>query len=368
MAPNRSQAQVSSTIQAVILGNGPVAPTSNDDHDLNAKGDLVHHSATVATSTYDVATDDGVGGDDDDELLPARYFNRENSFHLNLVCFDQSMRCKICKEFMNVPVSLPCLHSFCSECVRSYFKRKLNSMKRGDIHCPQCHCKVKTPHSNDYEKAITPNKELEGMLDLYKQIRVPLKSSLVRLNELERERESAKNQIATEKSYQAVEKKRKERAPTAAHASSDDVVSSKRPRRGGGKKIDYTEFNEGGSKMKGDEEGEVITIGETCQKTNASNFAESTSIQESRPPKTKPNYHIMKRKQLLELCRKENLSTTGSDMELKRRHEDWILLYNSECDSAHPRPVHELLKVLRAREAATKVYISVEFIFIFNAC
>mmetsp|Transcript_32476 Transcript_32476/g.63592 ORF Transcript_32476/g.63592 Transcript_32476/m.63592 type:complete len:378 (-) Transcript_32476:147-1280(-) len=62
----------------------------------------------------------------------------------------------------------------------------------------------------------------------------------------------------------------------------------------------------------------------------------------------------MKRKQLLELCRKENLSTTGSDMELKRRHEDWILLYNSECDSAHPRPVHELLKVLRAREAATK--------------
>ena len=61
--------------------------------------------------------------DDQTAFLVAPHFSRNNPFHRDLSAFDLSMRCSICKDLFQSPVSLmPCLHNFCSLCVRDHLK------------------------------------------------------------------------------------------------------------------------------------------------------------------------------------------------------------------------------------------------------
>ena len=63
--------------------------------------------------------------DDETAFLVGPHFSGRNPFHRDVSEFDLSMRCPICKELFNAPVSLyPCLHSFCSLCVRDHLKRE----------------------------------------------------------------------------------------------------------------------------------------------------------------------------------------------------------------------------------------------------
>jgi hypothetical protein len=65
-------------------------------------------------------------------------------------------------------------------------------------------------------------------------------------------------------------------------------------------------------------------------------------------------YRALKKKQLQELCAKEGLSAVGNEKELIARHESFTNLYNSECDSGHPRSHQALLGVFNQREKARK--------------
>ena len=51
------------------------------------------------------------------------HFSKGNPLHRDLRDFDQSLRCEICYELYNIPVSLvPCLHTFCSHCIRTHLR------------------------------------------------------------------------------------------------------------------------------------------------------------------------------------------------------------------------------------------------------
>ena len=67
-------------------------------------------------------------------------------------------------------------------------------------------------------------------------------------------------------------------------------------------------------------------------------------------PKPTPHYHGLKKAKLQEYCRKEGLSTTGNESVLKARHQDFLTLWNSECDSMHPRSKAELVAEIYRRE------------------
>ncbi len=63
---------------------------------------------------------------DEFAFLIEPHFSRHNPFHRNLSNLDLAMRCAICSELYHAPVTLvPCMHAFCSLCVRNHLKSTL---------------------------------------------------------------------------------------------------------------------------------------------------------------------------------------------------------------------------------------------------
>ena len=83
--------------------NGPSSPTPSPPQ-------IQHESPTQVPT-------------DETSFTHPPHFSSTNPFHRNLSTLDLSMRCTICYEVLNVPVSLvPCLHNFCSLCIRSHLR------------------------------------------------------------------------------------------------------------------------------------------------------------------------------------------------------------------------------------------------------
>ena len=59
------------------------------------------------------------------------------------ISLDDELTCSICLEMYRDPVSLPCLHSFCLECIKR-IRPQTNPSLRGSVFivCPQCRIKV----------------------------------------------------------------------------------------------------------------------------------------------------------------------------------------------------------------------------------
>jgi E3 ubiquitin-protein ligase RAD18 len=67
------------------------------------------------------------------------------------------------------------------------------------------------------------------------------------------------------------------------------------------------------------------------------------------------HYKGMNRIKLVELCKHDGLSTHGDAAALKARHQAFVSLYNSECDSFTPRSAQQIAQEIHRRETAKKV-------------
>jgi hypothetical protein len=212
-----------------------------------------------------------------------------------------------------------------------------HSMKR-KVDCPKCNEPVRMPGSSDYEKGILPNKQLEQLVDAYTLCRDEMRESLVRLDLLEKAKALGVDIAASSQKVW----KHDEVRPNDC-----EIRSSKRIRTMV-KKADHSSDSD----FDDDEDNAGVYVDQRNLKIPASMLPHG---QHQPKRKTTVNYHSLKKKQLVELCQKEGLSTHGGETELKKRHSDFITLYNSECDSAHPRSVKELRAEIRNRELSIKV-------------
>jgi len=249
-------------------------------------------------------------------------------------------------------------------------------MKR-KADCPICNVEVKLPGTSGYEKAIIPNKHLSQQVNLYKScgIRDEIRSSLVRLDILEQEKRlgitkfdigggvgggmeedelgngKKKKRDEEDKSLRCSKRSRRQTTTSTAAAAMMKSNDSSDDDDDDNEDEDYND-----DVVDGDEED--------CNDNNNSKMPASSSTNQKTTNtklKRKPpvSYHNMNKKKLIELCSKEGLDVTGNEIQLKQRHSDFIILYNSECDSDFPRSVKELVKELRNREKHTKVCLCV---------
>lgn len=81
--------------------------------------------------------------------------------------FEESLRCKLCRDYFDNPQILPCGHTFCAICLTKRFDRKLNA--NATESCPQCRGNVDTAK-------MKLNHELAHIVDSFKNIRNDLRS------------------------------------------------------------------------------------------------------------------------------------------------------------------------------------------------
>ncbi|XP_072017248.1 uncharacterized protein [Amphiura filiformis] len=69
-------------------------------------------------------------------------------------------RCGICKEIINQPKSLPCLHTFCLECLREWSKPNKET-----VTCPVSNCKKTTPMPSNGVYGLPGNVFVSSLID-----------------------------------------------------------------------------------------------------------------------------------------------------------------------------------------------------------
>ncbi|KAI1113414.1 DNA repair protein rad18 [Nemania sp. NC0429] len=91
----------------------------------------------------------------------------------------------------------------------------------------------------------------------------------------------------------------------------------------------------------------------TSTSTSTSTALSSTLSRKPQPaPDRLPalNYSMLKETQLRKELGYLGLSTSGSRAMLERRHREWVMIWNANCDSQRPRPRAELLRELEVWE------------------
>ncbi|KAH6562567.1 hypothetical protein BASA62_009104 [Batrachochytrium salamandrivorans] len=78
---------------------------------------------------------------------------------------DEALQCPICKELLNAAMSLPCIHSFCSLCIRQHLLLKMR--------CPSCSKEVDGLH------ALKNNRVLDDLVSQLKSIRKDYMQKLI---------------------------------------------------------------------------------------------------------------------------------------------------------------------------------------------
>ncbi|KAK0636911.1 hypothetical protein B0T17DRAFT_484883 [Bombardia bombarda] len=290
---------------------------------------------------------------------------------LGLMQVEQAFRCHVCKDFYNSPMLTSCNHTFCSICIR----RCLSV----DGKCPLC-------RASDQISKLRGNWALREAVDAFVKSRDAIlqfarkpvtatptadlpspKRKAVQIDDGERAnaQENKRPRMSTRAS------KAKSAETTAAMMRDEiDVPASK----------DAMDFEPDDglvacpicwSRMK---ESQVDKhIDKSCPGTpqpqrptpprpsrgntnNDSHVPPNPTWKPSPPPAKIPerlpalNYSVLKDTALRKKMTELGLSAAGPRQMLERRHQEWITIWNANCDSARPKSRFDLMRDLEVWE------------------
>lgn len=215
-----------------------------------------------------------------------------------------------------------CNHTFCSECIRKSFRDngRKNAKGSSKVLCPVC-------KKEACESKLVFNRQIDEAVGHWKNLRKDLTCSLTA--------------AVTGAVSESINDGKEDECNTDMKSECDAT----RTRRNNSVKSYSEEEIDEGSPFPSQSSLQPTSSSQNTQKTSNINKV-------SLKRKASTRYHKMKRKKLVELCENEGLWTTGTDNELKERHKNFVLLYNAECDSTHPRSHAEILEEFTNREKA----------------
>lgn len=292
---------------------------------------------------------------------------------------DSLLRCHICKEFLSAPMLTSCGHTFCSVCIRKYL-----------IHTPQCPiCAKELRESN-----LSRNVLLEQVVISYKSVRDDLLKSL----KISREISSSK---PTEKAYDldssrnSIEVLDSEEADCGDDDDGDDVIIIEEPKK---RKSEANGID--GLFKKHKPEAEKNGTCPICNKMLPLKVLETTHIDaclanpqpQISQPSTKPSptqksdriptqspvpgspspyfqpkennlnlkkltkldYSSLSTSALKQRLIKLELPVTGTRNQLENRYNEYLIMWNANCDSVVPKNPKVLRKQLAQWENSLK--------------
>ncbi|KAF2829452.1 DNA repair protein rad18 [Ophiobolus disseminans] len=249
---------------------------------------------------------------------------------------EAALRCEVCKEFLSNPVITSCSHTFCSICIRRCIAT--------DGRCPSC----KSACSSD---KLTPNIAVREVVMRFQEAR-PKALEMARA-EKEAQSRSGKKRKLDETDIEDGEPVRQTRSrqtrSKGRHSQSTDPIEVADSEDG-----DDEFLPEGMAKcpicnttMK---EEQVFNHLDVCPEQNASQGRSTRSSRtkntfpnplqrrqkDPSPPPTRLsqlNYALLKEGPLRKKLQEIGIPNWGNKDLLKRRHIEWLNIYNSNCDA-----------------------------------
>ncbi|KAI0373293.1 hypothetical protein BV20DRAFT_1119336 [Pilatotrama ljubarskyi] len=291
---------------------------------------------------------------------------------------DDALRCDICRDFYDAPVSLNCGHSFCSVCIRSALP--------ANATCPSCRKPASEVH-------LRKNVAVESAVQAWREAR-PL---ILRLANEELARKTRPKVLQSTRPHHDEPLRKRKRSGSPASASDDEIVmiASSPPPSGSAtpdalpdtvecpicqKAVPSQKINmhldsgckrhlaEGSSSSsahpdpKGKQKQQWSKLlGKPPNapgkgKDKGKGKARAMEGDEDSEPEHIPKvaYDIHPQKRIAEMLSDWGLPTHGDKNALVRRHSKWVVLYNANVDRApeHRRSLEQLRNDLRRMEDA----------------
>ncbi|KIV93270.1 DNA repair protein rad18 [Exophiala mesophila] len=318
-----------------------------------------------------------------------------------LAQLESSLRCQVCKDFFTTPMITSCSHTFCSLCIRRHLSQ--------EGKCPACReldQEIKLRRNWVVEELVTNfAKERSGLLQLAHQVGQARQEAA---NVVDSERPSKRRRIADTKMVvngngNGVERRSTRSQSKAAISASqqsarstDEVMdsedegslyeepqtqnlrstmpstssslpSSRQPNDGKvacpccGRRMKETQINSHLDKCIAGESHSPIdeTTSPPPPPTSANHPitkpAASTAFSSSKPVIHQArlpfiNYTLLTDNALRKKLKDLGIPAHGSKDLMRRRHTEWVNLWNANCDSSNPLSKRQLLQDLRVWE------------------
>ncbi|KAJ7063548.1 hypothetical protein C8F01DRAFT_1133456 [Mycena amicta] len=254
----------------------------------------------------------------------------------NLRNLDSSVRCPICTEYFDGPVSLQCGHSFCSLCIRNTMAATSQS------HCPTCRAPAK-------ESQLRPNPTIEEIVAAWQ----PARAAILDLAKREHEEQPARKKRKLDDPdppSSAGPSRTSSSDSKASESASDSLVDCPVCHR----QVPMATIN--------------LHIDNNCDSSDSPHATSSKSQwlnimapkskgkgkdKDSDDRIPKQAYDTLKEWQIKAKLEELGLSTTGDRSTLVARHQHWSMLWNGNLDrSTEQRQSKERLrKTLKKWEA-----------------
>ncbi|KZL71603.1 DNA repair protein RAD18 [Colletotrichum tofieldiae] len=297
-----------------------------------------------------------------------------------LSAVEASLRCQVCKDFFKTPMLTSCCHTFCSLCIR----RALSN----DGKCPLC-------RASDQELKLRSNWSMEEVVESFVKTRKDTLQFARKAGQQAMTRGSPKRKLAEEDSAIG------ELQPETKRLRSSARLSRTRSGQAAAAAIHEEADFEQSQYVEDDDEAEDETFGksnytmayvpsgsnavlvapddglvpcpicntrmkeaqvfrhlDTCTGAKPQTTARTSSSRTPTPntparggprPIPAPDrlpaiaYSMLKDAALRKKMSDLGLSTTGTRLQLEKRHKEWVTLWNANCDSARPKRRAELL-------------------------
>jgi E3 ubiquitin-protein ligase RAD18 len=288
---------------------------------------------------------DSVVDDDDEYVWTTAPFKKSNPLHQGLHDLESALRCGICCAWYTAPVSIAgCHHTFCSECIRNRIRTGILNMKR-TAACPVCREPIAC-RGGDYQ--LLPNRSMEELVTKFTDIKQSLRTALANgLTTVPQSKVAASGVVVA----------------AAGEASAENLsqaTASTQEQEGGRSPAGLLRRSPRAASRQGSVNYEEKENSDPAHDNNENDDDCVIVVEEEKKaPRLKKMgktiYHGLKKKQLQDKCRQCGLSTRGDEKQLRERHQEYVTLYNSECDSFQPRSKEDLLRLMQEREKARKV-------------
>lgn len=275
----------------------------------------------------------------------------------SLMPVEQSLRCHVCKDFYNSPMVTSCCHTFCSLCIR----RALAS----DGKCPLC-------RATDQESRLRGNWAIREAVESFSRGR----DAMLRLaREPQAPATDAPTQTPKRKAANGTQdgdhySKRTRMSTRSSSARAAEATSAMMREEAGVSEVEEVEVEEYTpddglvacpicswrmKPEKVDRHLDTDCPGEPRPQPSESkprtlgfpNIRPATSTSTKSLERLSPlNYSMMKEASLKKRLLEMGLSSWGSRQLLEKRHREWVMIWNANCDSVRPKAKSELLRDL----------------------